>query len=167
MQRYRAIFKYAIFINLAVALYMVALTVPAISHYYTNLAQWTEFTTSGSPQFGFDGPVQPRPSQLIFAWVLLSDAVILVAATLYSVWRRTAWVDWTRIFAVLAIWFAFWLEGLMLLAFLFDLGFSWTWHLTWVAAKALALPLFACLWLVYNIVYRTRRAALDAALTPA
>lgn len=163
MQRYRAIFRYAIFINLAVAALIFALSVHGILEYHEALERSmrrAELDPSVVVFGGFGMP-EPQNSHLIFAWVLLVDAVILAAATIGSVRRSYAWVDWTRIFAVLAIWFVIWLNGLMLVAFHVDQGppngLS-TWDIVRSSLACLVIPLLATLWLAYNLVYRSRFA---------
>ncbi|HYD14742.1 MAG TPA: hypothetical protein VEC11_17980 [Allosphingosinicella sp.] len=162
MQRYQAIFKYAVLVNVALALYVTARGAYVIWDHHEALEQWARWLASDRGEFGFDHLVQPRNHILVFAWVLIVDAVILAAATIYGVWRNGRWADWARIFAFLAIWFVAWLEGLGVLAFIFDIVPSWDWHTTWAALKALAVPVFACIWLVYNIVYRAHRTDADA-----
>ena len=164
MQRDRAIFKYAIYINLAVSAFFFAMCVLGILDYDEAVERWTRQVEAGPLVFGFLPLEEPRHSQLIFVWALLVDAVILAAATICSVRRSYAWVDWTRIFAVLGIWYAMWGYGLMWVAFYVDQGppngLS-TWDIIRSSLASMIIPLLATLWLAYNLVYRHRFADAD------
>ena len=162
MRRYRAaIFKYAILINVALALFVLWRSFLAILDYEESLIRWaTTVPATGPDVYTFDGPVQPHPSLLFFAWIIVFAALALMLTSIVSLVRGRRWDYWLRIFSFLAILLAIWFGTLEILAYFIDEGWGQMIFKRWSTIYPLLISLLATLWLAYNISYRP--AAPDA-----
>ena len=160
MRRYRAaIFKYAILFNVPLAAYLIWQCGQSILDYAISLEQWRA-AVAGHELYGFDGPVQPHPRQLLFAWTLLVAASGLMLTSLASLRRCRSWDYWLRIFSFLAVLCATWSYTFQILGLFLDEGAADRIFLSWNAIRPMFFSLLATLWLAYNISYRP--AAPDA-----
>jgi len=153
MRRYRsAIFKYAILINVALALFVILLSLKGISDYFGMLERWTANVPADEVNgvFQFDGPVEPSPGHLLFPCAMVLAGLILMLSTIASLKGGGGWSYWLRILSSLAILCVIWVETVKLLTFFINEGMA---NLIF-QNRSLPIALVATLWLVYNIRYR-------------
>jgi hypothetical protein len=157
MRHYRdAIFKYAILINVPVAIYVIQDIYPTISLYFREVSE-------GVPHSGVHWDEWMPLSRFVFAVTLTVMCMIFLLATVYSVWRNTAWIYWTRIFTYLAIHFVAWAQFVMVMAVCINEASDFrNWTIMRYGLDDSLIAILASLWLAYNISYRPQPKRVDS-----
>jgi hypothetical protein len=154
MRRYRAaIFKYAILMNVALALFVIWASLVVMRVYFEALNRWAASLPT-SEIHGVYEPGQPGPGQLLFACAMISAALVLMLSTIASARRRGSRSYWLRILSFLTILCVIWFETLKFLQFFLDGGAWYRLLQSPTASVSTLIALAASLLLVYNISYR-------------
>lgn len=163
MRHYRAtIFKYAILINVALASFVILLSLKGISDYFGMLERWTAHVPADEINgvFEFDGPVQPSLDRLLFPVAMALDALVLMLSSIASLRRGSRRSHWLRIFSLLAILGVIWFEAVRIFAWLINEGMEYRILESPMIVRTALIALVTILLLVYNLRYRA--AAPDA-----